>query len=156
MAPPAQANAPSGGKAEKPGFFRRLRQKILPTTEELKKFKKGLSGLEPVPSGPVKLTAYRRRAAEKLAQMHDREKATEFDRAAELGVLRVWLDDLLDDLRSVGAAEADTAALLALKEKLAGDRSDAAGLWQEALAVLQAFANGTAGKKSRKRQGFWK
>jgi Ca-activated chloride channel family protein len=106
--------------------------------------------------GPVDLTAYHRRAAEKLAQMHDREKAAEFDRTAELGVLRVWLADLLDDLRSVGAAAADTAALLALKEKLAGDLGGAAGLWQEALDVLQAFAAGSAGKKSRKRQGFWK
>jgi Ca-activated chloride channel family protein len=104
----------------------------------------------------VDLTAYRRRAAEKLAQLHDREKAADFDRAAELGVLRVWLDDLLDDLRSVGAAEADTAALLALKQKLAGDLSAADKLWQEALDVLQTFASGVAGKKTRKRQGFWK
>ena len=85
--------------------------------------------------------------------MRDREKATDFDRAVELGVLRVWMADLLDDLRSVGAADADTAALLALREKLAGDLSDAAGLWQEVLDVLQAFASG---KKPRQRQGFWK
>jgi hypothetical protein len=102
------------------------------------------------------LTAYRRRAAEKLAQMHERERAADFDRIAELGILRVWLADLLDDLKSVGAAEADTKAMLALMEKLAGDLNDAIKLWQEALDVLQAFAEGVAPKKGRKRQGFWK
>jgi Ca-activated chloride channel family protein len=102
------------------------------------------------------LAAYRRRAAEKLAQLHDRERAADFDRVAELGVLRVWLADLLDDLRSVGTPGADTAALLVLREKLAGDLSDAAALWKEALDVLQAFASGSGGKQSRKRQGFWK
>jgi Ca-activated chloride channel family protein len=104
----------------------------------------------------VELTAYRQRATEKLTQLHDRERAADFDRTAELGVLRVWLADLLDDLRSVGAADADTGALLALKEKLAGELSDSAGLWQEALDVLQAFAAGSGGKKSRRRKGFWK
>jgi hypothetical protein len=101
------------------------------------------------------LTAYRRRAAEKLAQMHERERAADFDRSAELGILRVWLADLLDDLRSVAAVEADTAALLALKEKLAVDFSDADQLWHEALDVLQAFADCVA-TRSAKRGDFCK
>jgi Ca-activated chloride channel family protein len=107
-----------------------------------------------VPASEVDLTAYRRRAAEKLTQMVEREQAADFDREAELGVFRLWLDDLLEDLRSVGAA--DVMALTALKKQLAGDWTDTALLWQDAICVLRAFAGGSAHKKSRKRLGFWK
>jgi Ca-activated chloride channel family protein len=113
----------------------------------------------------VPLDAYRRRARE----LRERFAGTgEGERAGRLAELRRQLGELLDDLRSVGAAEEELRPLdelLAELARLDGEPTtggDAvARLWQRALAALDAFAAGTEpapspGPRRGRSADFWK
>jgi hypothetical protein len=100
------------------------------------------------------LSAYRQRADELRRRL---ESAT--DAARELGVLALKLEDLLDDLRSVGASDDDRRPLTDLLAELrtflaqpapaAGEVADQA---KRAGEALTAFATGA----KPKRRGWWK
>jgi Ca-activated chloride channel family protein len=107
------------------------------------------------------LAAYRRRAAEKLAQMQERQAADGFDVATELLILLRWLDDILEDLRSINAPKGDLLPLLRLADslRLNTDRSEDELLWKQALEALLTFVTiawPVPGNKPRKRWSFWK
>jgi Ca-activated chloride channel homolog len=87
----------------------------------------------------VPLDAYRRRAGALRSRL---AAATDPDgRAGLLGELRAGLAELVEDLRSVGASDADLRPLVELLDEV--ERAAAGGLarlWERALATLAAFA----------------
>lgn len=100
---------------------------------------------------PLDLSAYRTRAAELTQRL---ESAT--DKRRELAVLRLRLEELLDDLTSVGAGDADRqplAELLAALQAFPPSATDAevAALAKQCADALTAFATGTPAKKRRLR-----
>jgi Ca-activated chloride channel family protein len=99
---------------------------------------------------PLDLSAYRRRAQEML----DRLQQGTADRATALGVLSVQLAELVDDLRSVGAPDADIRPLVDLLDALRAAPADVTQRWSQAESVLTAFAQ--AAPAPARREGFWK
>jgi Ca-activated chloride channel family protein len=104
------------------------------------------------------LSAYRQRARE----LYDRLQASTTTDAAlrrrELGVIGVQLEALLDDLKSVGAADTDVAPLQKVLEDVRQFLAQNADteldrVWQQCLSVLQDFAGS---KKPGRKKSFWK
>ncbi len=120
---------------------------------------------EPNPS-PIDLTGFRRRVLDVLRLLEDAAGAQPADRLIALGILSVQLTALLEDLKSVGAPEADVQPLedllkelhdLAAK-KVPGD-SGVDQVWTRAEEVLRQFGGGAdvrVAKSSPRREGFWK
>ncbi len=111
-------------------------------------------------SGPVDLTAYRRRAAELAQQLHDHAGADAEGRRDALEALMRRLTELVVDLKSVGAADEDYRSLVELLDRLRAflgqapaEDAELARLGSEAEAVLTAFAED---KSVARRKGFWK
>jgi hypothetical protein len=107
------------------------------------------------------LEPYRRRAAE-LAKEVDRG-AVGAALLAELGRLALKLDELCEDLASVGAAEALLAPLRALRDEArplleasAPDPAAASALLARIVEELERFAAGTSNAPRPKRGSFWK
>jgi Ca-activated chloride channel family protein len=126
------------------------------------------------PKGPVHvsagvdLSAYRARAERLLHEL--REKLASDGPVAALEMLVMSLSELIDDLASVGAPESAVRPMQGLLDDVfknffaGGDRSQAPALWQQAEALLEAFARGDSPPQSDSlasasappREEFWK
>jgi Ca-activated chloride channel family protein len=108
------------------------------------------SAAPPPAPAAIDLTAYRKRADE----LRQRLESTA-DPLRELGVVRLKLEELLDDLRSTGAADAGLrplAELLAELQAFLAAPGDVATMVKRCGEVLSAFAGGT----KPMRRGWWK
>ena len=105
------------------------------------------------------LSAYRRRAEDLREMLRQRAGGDAAGRLTALGMLSVKLAELLEDLRSVGAAvPAELEKLLAdLRAAVAGSPTDgdAAALWTAAETALTAFATGSPPPDAPQRERFW-
>ena len=109
------------------------------------------------PSPAVDLTAYRGRAEELRKNLESSN-----DSLRALGILAIKLEELLDDLKSIGANDAERQPLVELLADLRAfiARSspaahDVTALTKQAVEVLEAFAKGKKLKGDHKRK-FWK
>lgn len=117
-------------------------------------------GPAPAQSAAPDLYAYRRRAEDLREMLRQRAGGDAAGRLTALGMLSVKLAELLEDLRSVGAAvPAELEKLLAdLRAAMAGSPSDAdaAALWTAAETALTAFATGVCpAPDAPERERFW-
>ena len=108
------------------------------------------------------LAAYRRTAREMLEELRAHPAD---DRLHALGILSVKLTALIEDLKSVGAPDAELGPLVKLQAELrqvlaaaGAAEAEVSRVWKAAEAVLQAFA----GRQSqglhlaRRQDSFWK
>lgn len=109
------------------------------------------------PTGAVDLAAYRRRAEE---LRNDVASSSEPERS--LGVLALKLEELLDDLQSIGARDAERKPLVDLLAELqafiarpAPAAKQLSAMVRHAVEVLDAFAKGEKPAKDRSWK-FWK
>jgi hypothetical protein len=116
----------------------------------------------PGSAGPD-LSAYRRRAADLLEPLRGGAGLSGPQRLHELGVLRVGLKALLEDLSSVGASPLELRPLQGLLEELtkllgesSPDEAAVARLWAQAEEVLRVFSGEPAAPGAGPREGFWK
>jgi Ca-activated chloride channel homolog len=109
------------------------------------------------PAAPgLDLAAYRRRALEMRERL---EQAT--DRLRELAVLAVRVEELIDDLKSIGAADSDwqpladlLTELRAFLAKVNPSPDEVRAMGTKCDEVLEAF--GGAKKNPARRKAFWK
>jgi hypothetical protein len=99
------------GKDKGRGLFGKLVDAVFGRKEEAQADRSKTDGADG-------LTAYRRRAAELAEMAREALKLPAADRLAELGALAVRLRDLLEDLRSVGADQAEVKPLQLLETEL--------------------------------------
>jgi Ca-activated chloride channel family protein len=112
-------------------------------------------------SEPLDLAPYRKRAAELLHELN-KSVATEPSAVKGLGVLAVKLATLIEDLRSIGAADSDIRPLQELHDELKKfvaetdpSQQQAVQLVRKSEQVLEAFVLGAAIGVKRRRS-FWK
>jgi Ca-activated chloride channel homolog len=112
------------------------------------------------PAVAVPLDAYRRRAGELRSLLAGADADA---RGGLLAALRAWLAELVEDLRSVGAAETDLRPLADLLRVLepAVPAGELDRLWERALATLDAFADtapppSTPVPRPDRASDFWK
>lgn len=103
------------------------------------------------------LTAYRRRGDELRKDL-----ASSADPQHSLGVLALKLEELFDDLQSIGASDAEQKPLVELLIELQAfiarpspAADEVAAMVKHALDVLEAFANGRQPARDRSWK-FWK
>jgi len=135
------------------GLLNRLSQAIHLDEEEAA----GPEEQESLP--PVDLAAYRQRARELLDRLTAQQSDDNADRLTQLGIVAEKLDELLEDLRSIGADAAELTSLdtlrAALRMVLASAHPSAADvdrIWADTVAGLEAFA----GPAASSRTDFWK
>jgi Ca-activated chloride channel homolog len=159
------ASAARGGMQRSVGsFLGRVRRKLSGARDSLSEECEALS--QPLDEQTLDLIAFRRRALDLLKPLQDAAEAKPVDRLITLGVLSVQLTALIEDLKSVGAPEADVQPLADLLKELhdlaakkrPGD-SGVAQLWTRAEEVLRQFGGGAdvqTVKGSPRSEGFWK
>jgi len=105
------------------------------------------------------ISSYRQRA-EELATLYETAIQNKQEPAMALGLLGMKLQELIDDLRSINAPEAEFKSLVELKEAITKSLSDGntAGIpSDDILQVLRAFAGARKTKPGLlKRLQFWK
>jgi len=117
----------------------------------------------PVPPEPLDLCAFRARAKQLLASLGTVEALPPAARFRALAVLALKLAELIEDLASVEADEAERESLAKLVADVrrlvkagTADEAELARLWREVHEVLEAFGAGKPQETGRKRRSFWK
>jgi Ca-activated chloride channel family protein len=108
---------------------------------------------------PIDLGAYRQRARDIVDRLTAHQADSSADRLTLLGIVAEKLDELLEDLRSIGADAAELTPLEGLLAMLRGvfatvypSAADVDRIWKETVAGLEAFA----GPAAASRTDFWK
>jgi Ca-activated chloride channel family protein len=149
---PASQPLPSAGAPGKiaGGFLSKLSSVIHSLTE-------GGAAEEQEPLPAIELGAYRQRARELLEHLAAHQSDENAGRVLQLGMVAKKLDELVEDLRSIGAAadeltplESLLAALRTFLEAANPGAAEVDGLWAQTKAGLEAFAGPAA------RTAFWK
>jgi Ca-activated chloride channel family protein len=148
-----------GGSSKLRSWLSRGKKALLASSESAR--------LERVSAG-IDLSAYRARAENLLLEL--RKKLAAGGPVATMEMLAVGLAVLIEDLASVGAPESAVRPLRELLDDVCkimfagGDKSQAPGVWQQAEALLEAFASDNsspqgdslAADSAPQRQEFWK
>lgn len=143
-------NPPQPILARKPGVLDKIK-KIL------NRFSTGQDQESGRPS-PLDLFAYRQRARDLLDSLRLGTRADVLRRRQTLDKLILELNALIGDLKSVGIAEGEFAALVELAQALTqpvASEVEFEEIWRDAENVLDAFAQGRSPADQR-RASFWK